>query len=105
MSIFELVRKLFIAVLSLNTWQRTGLTVAAMIFTGVGSINFLWGRLFAYVDAIVGRAAGTSDFSGLSFINYVVPLDTMCDLLVWYAGLRLACAAVRIIKSFIPTIA
>lgn len=68
--------------------------------------NELWASLFARIDALIMPAVGASaNFAPLSLVNYVFPLDTVLQLIVAYAGLRAACAVIRIIKSFVPTVA
>lgn len=82
------------------------------VFMGVGSvalainnyINELWAELFARVDAMAVGATGMADFSPLGMVNYIFPLDTVLTFLTAYATLRAACAAIRVVKSFIPTI-
>ena len=68
-------------------------------------MNAMWAKVFVKVDAMAAVAVGASaDFSPLGFINYVVPLDTILNFLAGYATLRLVCAGIRMIKSFIPLI-
>lgn len=67
-------------------------------------INSLWSDLFGRLDGIVAGSFGNADFSPLGFVNYVFPLDSICTFLVSYAVLRVSCAGIRMIKSFIPTI-
>lgn len=66
----------------------------------------LWAQLFARIDALIMPAlGGTANFAPLSLVNYVFPLDTVLELVIAYAGLRVACTIIRIIKSFVPTVA
>ncbi|MBK8583394.1 MAG: hypothetical protein IPL86_16760 [Flavobacteriales bacterium] len=76
--------------------------IASMLGIGQG----LWSQLFARIDSLVVPAMGGAvNFAPLSLVNYLFPLDTICELLVIYGGLRIVCAGIRVIKSFIPTIA
>lgn len=68
-------------------------------------MNAVWTHLFTLIDSLVIDTSGTADFSGLALVNYCFPIDTMLTFMVSYAGVRLACAGFRIIKSFIPTVA
>jgi len=67
-------------------------------------IETLWAELFTKVDTIAAGTFTSADFSALGLVNYVFPLDTVCTFLTAYMGLTLVCAAIRIIKSFVPTI-
>lgn len=76
--------------------------VVTMIF---GYMTVLWNEMFARIDALILQASvGPLDFSPLSFLNYIFPIDDVLTCLTAYAALRVLCAAIRIIKSFIPTI-
>lgn len=68
--------------------------------------SHLWPQLFARIDALAVTATGGSlSFAPCALLNAVFPLSELLNLLVAYGALRLACAAIRIIKSFVPTIA
>ena len=77
------------------------------VFLAVNTyINALWAELFAKLDNVVGASTGgTSDFSPLGMINYVFPLDSVLTFLIALMAMKATCGIVRIIKSFIPTIA
>ena len=79
---------------------------AGALVLGFNSVaNTLWGQLFAKVDTLAAGTFGAADFSPCGLLNYVFPLDTLCTLISAYAAVVLVCAAIRIIKSFIPSIA
>ncbi len=83
----------------------TAVMAAVTVFSALFSyFNSMWSDLFARVDALASSSFGSADFSPLGFVNYVFPLDTLCTFLGTYMALRLACAAIRIVKSFVPTI-
>ncbi len=48
---------------------------------------------------------GVADFSPLGLANYIAPIDTLLTLIVVYMSVRLATVSIRIVKSFVPTIA
>lgn len=77
-------------------------TLGLAVFTFV---NQMWATLFAKIDGLVAPAMGNADFSGLGMINYIFPLDTVCTYISAFMLLRVTCAVIRIIKSFIPTVA
>lgn len=76
----------------------------AVVVAVLKLLNELWLDLFARLDSLTVGAFGTADFSPCSFINYIFPLDDVLNAITIYAALRIACAGVRIVKSFIPTI-
>ena len=90
---------------SASPFFRYGLGMLTVALAVLQYFNGLWAALFAKTDTMVAGTAGTADFSALGLINYVFPLDTVCTFISAYAGVRLLCATIRIIKSFIPTIA
>lgn len=82
------------------------LTFMLMIGTKVAAGQSLLGLAVNLVADFALPAMGvTADFTALAFVNYLFPFDTLCEFLIAYAVLRLACAAFRITKSFVPTIA
>jgi len=85
---------------------RAILALGAVIVAVVDYVNSLWAELFAKIDALVMPVLGEgANFSALGFVNYVFPLDTVLTMVLAYGALRLVCAGIRIIKSFIPSIA
>jgi uncharacterized membrane protein len=91
---------------SMTPAVRTVLAVGTVAITINDFFNVLWAQLFAKIDALSSGVTGTNaDFSACGFLNYVFPLDTVCTLMSAYAVLTLSCATIRIIKSFIPSIA
>lgn len=89
---------------SMHPALRVGLGVGSILIAFLQYINALWADLFARVDALAVGSTGVADFSPLGFVNYVFPLDTVLTFCTSYCALRLVCAAIRIVKSFIPTI-
>lgn len=93
----------------LQGWQKEVARAAGVVVVLVSLIDYvnaLWADLFARCDGLIAEATGGAiDFSVMGLANACFPLDTMLSLLVSYASVRLICAIIRIIKSFIPTIA
>lgn len=90
---------------SMNPAVKSVLAVGTVAL-GVNSyMQTLWTELFQKVDGIAASSFGNADFSPCGFINYCFPLDTLCTFLSAYCVLTVVCAAVRIVKSFIPSIA
>lgn len=64
-----------------------------------------WAAIFEKLDDLVVPALGGSvDFAPLSLANYFLPIDLVCTHLAIFCVLKLACAIIRIIKSFVPTV-
>lgn len=80
---------------------------AGTVFLSLNSyFNELWSALFSKIDAIVvPPMGGNPGVQALGFVNYCFPLDTLCTYLAAYMTLRSAMVAIRIIKSFVPSIA
>ena len=79
---------------------------AATLFAGFFTyFNDLWSDLFTKIDALVVPAGAAADFSPLSMANYYFPLDTVCTYIASYLTFIAACTVIRVIKSFIPTVA
>lgn len=69
-------------------------------------LNQVWADLFLRVDNYVKPTMeGVADFSPLGLANYIAPIDTLLTLIVVYMSVRLATVSIRIVKSFVPTIA
>lgn len=80
----------------------------AVISFVVGVFNFfneIWGYLVAKIATLVlpGNVAA-SVVSGFGFVDYVFPLSEFFTFFSLWCALFVICAAVRIIKSFVPTI-
>jgi hypothetical protein len=66
----------------------------------------MWAAMIARIDLLVVSSLPSSlSFQPLGLINYVFPIVELLNLVVIIAALKTACAGVRIVKSFIPTIA
>lgn len=66
----------------------------------------MWTALITRLDALViAQMGGSVSFAPLGFIDRLFPLTEMLNFVTAYAAIRLACTGIRIIKSFIPTIA
>lgn len=93
----------------LEGWQKEVARAAGIVCAAVALVDYvnsLWTDLFARCDALISDATGGAiDFSVMGLANACFPLDSMLSMLVAYGTLRLLCAAIRIIKSFVPTIA
>lgn len=85
----------------------TGLTAAVTFAIGLMQFfNGLWGTLIAKIAALTLPAStATLVVDGLSFANYVFPVTEFFAFFSLYCAAYVATAAIRIIKSFIPTVA
>lgn len=80
--------------------------IVAVVFVFIDYFDELWESLFTRIDGMIaGAAPGAISFAPLGLVNYVFPLDTLLTTVVTYAAIRLTCAGIRIVKSFVPTIA
>ena len=65
-----------------------------------------WTLVFEVVGALPGGASGSSwALDLLALANYFIPLDVFTALVGQYCALLLLCTTVRVVKSFVPTIA
>jgi len=85
------------------------LSVGGLAFTfAVGMFRFfnaLWGQLLLrLVNVTLPPATAASVMSGFEFLNYVFPVSELFTFCTSFMTLYLVCAAIRMIKSFIPTI-
>lgn len=91
------------------TWNGGVLAILASAVTSliavIAWVNTLWAELIAKL-ALVTVVNGTSvSFSAVGLIDTFFPLtETLSFFTAWFA-LLVACATVRIVKSFIPTVA
>lgn len=65
----------------------------------------MWDGLFARIDQIAVASTGQMEFRPFGFANHVLPLAEFCTALLGWAALYVLCNTIRIIKSFIPTVA
>lgn len=79
--------------------------VAAFALAFAGFLAAMWSRLFAALDTLVLPTLSSADFSPFGLVNYVFPLDTLLTMLAAMGAVKVIAATIRIIKSFIPTIA
>jgi len=87
-----------------NPISRIGASGAVIL----GLWNFgrdLFRTLIGSLDQIAVGALGNADFTPLSFANYLFPIDDLLMHLTILMALTTVCALIRIIKSFIPSIA
>lgn len=79
------------------------LGVCSAIYAGASGL--IEKMIIAIDSLVVSTGGGTADFRPLAFANFVFPLSETIALLIGWIALYLAAATVRIIKSFIPTVA
>ncbi|MBI2510513.1 MAG: hypothetical protein HYV96_00920 [Opitutae bacterium] len=95
------------------TFLRNTNPVVTSVFVGASAVgtvwqlfSSLWPTLFARIDALtVNATGGALSFQPCGLINAIFPLAELLNFLVAYGALRLAAAGIRIVKSFVPTIA
>lgn len=106
MTIIQLVNWIITFLKNTNPLVVSLFTAVTALVTVWNLFTTMWASMFAKIDAmVVGAAGGSLSFSPLGLIDYIFPLTEMLNFIVAYAGIRLACASVRIVKSFVPTIA
>lgn len=101
----QVLNFIFNAIGSMSPAVRAVLGIGSVALAINAYANQLWAELFLKVDTLAAGTFGEVNLSPCAFINYVFPLDTACTLLSAYAALVAICATIRIIKSFIPSIA
>lgn len=111
---FDLLKQIFNQLLRVGALVSSlSPTVRLLFLVGSGALAFfnwlnaIWAALFSRIDAAASPAMLSLgvDVQPLSFLNYVVPLDTLLTLLTAYFAFKGVSALIRIIKSFVPTIA
>ena len=82
------------------------ITIATLGIGLLKFINTMWAALFAKIVALtLPTAVVPSVLSGLGFADYVFPVHELFTFGVAYCAFYAACALIRIIKSFVPTVA
>jgi len=79
--------------------------VLAIFAKASGLLDALIVRMDTMISVMGNLAGGGADFRPLSFVNFVFPFSEFLGLLVGYLALLAVSVVIRIIKSFIPTIA
>lgn len=94
------------AIASLNPTVSIILTGGTLLVGMLKFVNTMWGVLMAKMVAItMPPTVALTAMSGLGFVDYVFPLHELFTFVVAYCAFYAACAVIRMIKSFIPTIA
>lgn len=94
------------ALSSLNPTVSLLLTAGTLLVGMLKFVNTMWGILMAKVVALtMPPTVALTAMSGLGFADHVFPLHELFTFVVSYCGFYSACAVIRMIKSFIPTIA
>lgn len=89
---------------SSNPVLYSALGVFTLILTLNSYVNEMWSSAFAKIDTLSVNVSSSVNFSPLGLIDYCFPLSEMLTLMVTYGGIRVLCAGIRIIKSWIPTV-
>jgi hypothetical protein len=91
---------------ALNPFLVAIFLVVTTLATAFQWLNSQWGVMIAKIDAMsVSAFGGSLDVSPLGLLNTFIPLvETLSLFSAWVAVLLLA-ASVRIVKSFVPTVA
>jgi len=86
----------------LTTLAASALTLVITVFN---FFNVLWAELLTKLAALaLPPATAVSVMQGFSFINYVFPVTELFTFCSAFMVLYLVCAAIRIVKAFLPTI-
>ena len=105
-AIFNVIVEYFKWSGKLNPLLSKLITLSVVMLSFWSFLREAWGSLFAKIDALVIPALpGGADFSPLGLCNYVFPLDTMLTYCVSLMALKLVCSGIRVVKSFVPTVA
>lgn len=68
-------------------------------------VKDMWTMLIAKLALMTTFSSAGLNFSGIGLINTFFPLTETLSLLTAYLGVLLIAAAIRIVKSFVPSIA
>lgn len=84
-------------------------TISGGVFTfALALFNFfnaMWNEMLGKLAAVtLPPATAATVMQGFDFVNYVFPLSELFTFCSAFMALYLICAAVRIVKSFVPTI-
>jgi hypothetical protein len=104
-SLTNMVKMVYTLLWSVNPSIKLAVAFGSLILGVNTYAKEMWDALFARIDALAVGVVQGLDLSPLATMNYFLPLDLICSYLVAYLALRLACVAIRVIKSFIPTVA
>lgn len=81
-------------------------SVASVALAVYAWVSGMFNKLLVLADSLVAMSFGSGpDFTPLTFVNYFFPLDLCLSFLAAWLGVFVAAAALRIVKSFIPSIA
>jgi hypothetical protein len=105
MSITDVIFKIYALCVAFSNSISKGGGIFAVLIGVWGFGKGLISELIVKMDALAVGATGNADFTPLGFVNYIFPLDTLLSHVAILSALVLASALVRIIKSFVPTIA
>lgn len=87
-----------------NPATSTG-AILALLVPVFSTARALWSQLFQYMDQLAVTTFGNVEFQPLGFANYLLPLDWFCTQLAVWFGVYVLTSIIRIVKSFIPTVA
>lgn len=84
------------------------ISIAVVIYNNVMDILNRIHALIALVDSVVKPSMSSATSIGISplgLMNYILPVDLICALIILWVPFWLGCVTIRIIKSFVPTVA
>ena len=90
----------------LNPFVTLGGAVLTLVLGLFNFFNSMWAELLGRLSAVTlptGTAA--SVMQGFDFVNYVFPLSELFTFCSAFMAFYVLCAAIRIVKSFVPSIA
>jgi hypothetical protein len=96
---------LYNLVASMNPVVKVTLAAFTILLSFSTYMDALWTDVFTKIGTLTAGTFGNLDFGSLTAINAVVPLDTFCTLATAYCALLVICTGIRIVKSWIPTVA
>jgi len=89
----------------LNPFVTLGGGVFTFALALFNFFNAMWAQLIARLASVTMPAdTGATVLSGFEFINYVFPLSELFTFCTAFMALYVICAAIRMVKAFIPTI-
>jgi len=97
---------ILVGMAELNPLVTAGLALGTFLLAVINFTNDMWSQLIAKMATIaMPGAIAAPVLEGLGFINYFFPVVELFTFVTAYCAVYGVCALVRIIKSFIPTVA
>jgi len=99
---------MFNFLLAMNPFLTSAGVLLVTLLGGFRWLNAQYTTLISRLDALImpsGVSGASIDLQPLGFINTFVPLSEAIAFFTAWVALLLICVGIRIVKSFVPTVA